>query len=88
MDRLGDADPDVEQADAGDDAAHGPIVQHGGELGMRVHEQVVVPDARPPGHEHDEHTEVHAEQHQYKERQALQPYGRSSSDFFVAGLER
>ena len=66
MDRFGDADPDVEQAQARDDSANGSIVQNCREAGMRVEEHIVISDARPPGQHQNQHAEVDAEQDEHK----------------------
>src|SRR5215469_8517926 len=71
--RLGDADPDIEQPQTGDNTAHGSVVQDPSERWMRDDEQVLVPDARPPGQDHDEHAEVDAEENEDEERETLEP---------------
>jgi hypothetical protein len=73
VDGFGDADPDVEQAEAGDDAAHRAEAQNGPELGMGVEEHVVVPDFLPPGQDGDHDSQLNAEEDEDEEGDALQP---------------
>ncbi len=75
VDGFGDADPDVEEAEAGDEAADGSVVEDGGEGGVGVDAGVVVPDAGPPGEDGDEDAEVDAEQDEDEEGEALEPDG-------------
>ena len=76
MDCLGDANPDVEEADAGEEAADGSVAQQGGEGGMVEDDGVVLPDAIQPGENGDEHADVETEDDEDDERRALQPDGR------------
>ena len=73
VDGFGDADPDIEEADAGDDAADGAVVEDVGEGGAGEDKGVVVPDAGPPGEDEDEDAEVDAEEDEDKEGDALEP---------------
>ncbi len=67
VDGLGEADPDVEQAEAGDHAAHGAAVEDAGQLRPGKDERVVIPDARPPGQHSDKDAEVDAEEDKHEE---------------------
>lgn len=73
VDGFGDADPDVEEAETGDEAADGTVVEDGAEGGAGLDEGVVIPDAAPPGKDHDENAEVDAEEDEDEQRKALQP---------------
>ncbi len=87
VDSFGDADPDVEQAEAGDDATDGAVVQEGGYSGMSEDESVAVPDARPPGEHHNEDAKVNTEEDEDEEGEALEPDG-SGSDAPFRGCRR
>ena len=52
----------------------------GGDEGIGVHEGVVIPDARPPGEDHDQDAEIDAEEDQDEERHALEPGGGSTAN--------
>jgi hypothetical protein len=86
VDGLGDADPDVEQAEAGDKAAHSSVVEDGCEPGDAGDKHIAVPDPGPPGQNHDQDAEINAEQDQDEERQSLQPHGCRSFGGFGSGL--
>ena len=79
-----DADPDVDEADAGDDASDGSFVEEGGKPRIGGHERVVVPEAGGPGQNHDQDAEVDAEEDEHTERDALQPDGRGLFCVFAA----
>jgi len=75
VDGFGDADPDVEEAEAGDEAADGADVEEGAEGGAGLDEGVVVPDAAPPGKDHDEDAKIDAEEDEDEKGEALEPDG-------------
>jgi hypothetical protein len=54
-------------------------MQDGGKCGMGEDKEILVPDARPPGKDHDQHTEIHAEEHKHEKRQPLKPHRSRAS---------
>ena len=73
MDGLGDSNPYVEQADAGEDAADGTVAQGVAERGVVEDDGVGLPDAGPPGEDGDHAAKVDAEDDEHDQREALQP---------------
>lgn len=71
-----DADPDVEEAEAGDDAADGSVEEDHGEV--REEEQVVVigPEMGP-GERDDEEAEIDADDDAHGELKELEPVSRT-----------
>jgi len=50
---------------------------------MGLDEEIVIPDPRPPRKQHNQHAKIYAEEHQHKEREALQPHGSRGMFGFV-----
>ena len=75
VDGFGDADPNIQETEAGDDAADGTVIQDGGEGGVRPDKEIVVPNAAPPGKHGNEHAEVDAEQDEHEQGEPLEPDG-------------
>jgi hypothetical protein len=80
VDCFGDANPDIEEADAGEDAADGAETEEGLELRVVENDGVVLPDTLPPGKKSDHGAEIEAEDDQDEERETLQPDGCGLGD--------
>src|ERR1019366_5248076 len=88
VNRFRNANPYIQQAQPGDEAAHRAVVHYRGQRRVGLEPEVVVPDPRPPGEDGDQHAQVDAEQDEHKQRQPLQPDGRGRDGRFRGSLRR
>ncbi len=75
MDDFADADPDVEQAEASDQAANPALLEEIEDGGVRQHPAVLLPVAAPPGKPRQQASDIKAEDDEDAEAGALQPDG-------------
>jgi len=76
VNRFPYADPDIEQSDAGDDAAHEAQAQKAPEVRGIGKQRIIAPD-RSPGHGHQYNSNLNAEDNEDDEEDALHPDGQS-----------
>lgn len=74
-DSVADGDPEIEQAETGDQAAHGSISDKSLERRRRGEERVVVPGGRIPGSAADQQPQIHADDNPQEALSLLQPVG-------------
>jgi hypothetical protein len=79
MDGVDDGDPDIEQAEAGDQAARDAVQEQRREMRQDDQQAVLIPKTQPgPGQNKNDEAEVEAHNHADKEVEALQPARRGT----------